>query len=209
MRALLTGLIGAVGLAGCFMHAPQQQAVDKIASAKGVEWRTGFWRHCNLPNCQQPTPKTLLILPEQPKPEAAPALAPTPAPAVEPVAPVKPTPKVAAPEPAMVFFLSASSTPTPHGVRMIRRAAKRFADAELLRVEGYTDSTGTLKTNEVIAAARAKYVAQELKRLGVQARIEIQSGGRCCYVAKNDTKAGRESNRRVEIHPVITSKEAQ
>jgi outer membrane protein OmpA-like peptidoglycan-associated protein len=201
MRALLTSFI-AVGLTGCITLSPQPQVADPVGIVRGVEWRSGDWRHCDVPHCQQPTPKTLLLLPEQPKPQ--------PARAVElPSIPAAPPPKPAPPEPVVVSFPFASATPTQEGMEAIRIAVERFNGMAALRIEGHTDSVGAQKANDVMAAARARRVARELKRLGLRARIEIQSGGKCCYAATNDTKAGRAANRRVEIHPATISKESQ
>ena len=69
-----------------------------------------------------------------------------------------------------------------------------------LRVEGYTDSTGTLAVNEKLSRARAASVATFLQEQGIGApRIVTEGYGPQFPVAPNDTPAGRAKNRRVEV----------
>jgi outer membrane protein OmpA-like peptidoglycan-associated protein len=69
-----------------------------------------------------------------------------------------------------------------------------------LRVEGYTDSTGTDAINDKLSRDRAASVQQFLQGQGiVGSRITSQGYGSQHPVASNDTKEGRAKNRRVEI----------
>lgn len=69
-----------------------------------------------------------------------------------------------------------------------------------LRVEGYTDSTGTDQINRRLAKNRAESVAAFLRKQGVApARIVTEGYGSQFPVASNQTKTGRAANRRVEV----------
>lgn len=69
-----------------------------------------------------------------------------------------------------------------------------------LMIEGFTDSTGSEAYNQRLSERRADAVRQALMRAGVSAdRIQMQGLGEGYPVASNDTAAGRQQNRRVEI----------
>lgn len=76
-----------------------------------------------------------------------------------------------------------------------------------IRVEGYTDNSGTKKYNLNLSKARAKTIARWLvKHAGTDPkRLAWIGKGEADPVAPNTTKAGRARNRRVEI--VILTKE--
>ena len=65
---------------------------------------------------------------------------------------------------------------------------------------GHTDSTGEDAYNQRLSEARANAVAQYLISRGVNpARIQSYGMGETRPVASNDTEAGRQANRRVEL----------
>jgi len=67
-------------------------------------------------------------------------------------------------------------------------------------VKGHTDSTGAEKYNQDLSERRANAVGNYLIAKGVApARITALGFGMTMPVAPNDTPAGREKNRRVEI----------
>jgi len=69
-----------------------------------------------------------------------------------------------------------------------------------VRVEGYTDSTGEASYNQGLSERRAESVRDELIDMGIsQNRVETKGFGEQYPVASNDTSAGRQQNRRVEI----------
>jgi outer membrane protein OmpA-like peptidoglycan-associated protein len=69
-----------------------------------------------------------------------------------------------------------------------------------LRVEGYTDSTGTDAINDKLSRERAASVQMFLQSQGIDgSRMTSQGYGSQHPVASNDTKEGKAKNRRVEI----------
>jgi outer membrane protein OmpA-like peptidoglycan-associated protein len=70
----------------------------------------------------------------------------------------------------------------------------------VVRIEGYTDSTGTPEDNLRLSRARAQSVADMLVDLGVkEERIEVFGYGDQYPVEANASERGRAQNRRVEI----------
>jgi outer membrane protein OmpA-like peptidoglycan-associated protein len=69
-----------------------------------------------------------------------------------------------------------------------------------VRVEGYTDNTGTDAHNNALSQRRAAAVAQALGSSGLSGgHIEVKGMGKQNPVADNATDAGRAENRRVAI----------
>jgi outer membrane protein OmpA-like peptidoglycan-associated protein len=69
-----------------------------------------------------------------------------------------------------------------------------------LRIEGHTDSTGSSSYNEALSQRRAQAVARALMDRGVDpSRVQAVGRGMEVPVATNDTAAGRQQNRRVEL----------
>lgn len=68
------------------------------------------------------------------------------------------------------------------------------------KIEGYTDCTGGADYNRELSDRRANAVRTSLVGMGISSdRITIHGYGQASPVASNDTAAGRQSNRRVEI----------
>ena len=69
-----------------------------------------------------------------------------------------------------------------------------------VRVEGHTDSRGSNEYNMDLSIRRANAVKNLLAQRGVtDSRIEVVGFGETMPAATNDTEAGRQKNRRVEI----------
>ena len=69
-----------------------------------------------------------------------------------------------------------------------------------LRIEGYTDSTGSEDFNIKLSGQRANTVQTFLVQQGLKQDDVTSTGeGQANPVAGNDTAAGRKQNRRVEI----------
>ncbi|QBQ55030.1 OmpA family protein [Nitrosococcus wardiae] len=91
---------------------------------------------------------------------------------------------------------------TPGGMQNLFRLVtflKEFPDREIV-VEGHTDSTGSGVYNQELSQQRANAVRNFLINNGIAPeRIVARGYGEDYPVAPNDTTAGRQQNRRVEI----------
>ncbi|SFM50508.1 OmpA family protein [Marinobacter pelagius] len=90
----------------------------------------------------------------------------------------------------------------PAGMRTVQRLSDFMLQYEerRVRVEGYTDSTGAESYNQDLSERRAMAVRDALMAEGVaRSRVEVIGYGEAYPVASNDTSAGRQQNRRVEI----------
>jgi len=73
-------------------------------------------------------------------------------------------------------------------------------DKTIIQVEGHTDSTGADSYNQLLSEQRAGSVRDFLLNQGIApARTRAVGYGERYPVASNDTAAGREQNRRVEL----------
>ena len=82
----------------------------------------------------------------------------------------------------------------------IADAIRTSASAYRITVSGHTDDSGKPDYNERISEARARTVAAYLASRGISMdQIAVKSFGSTRPVASNDTPAGRQLNRRVEI----------
>ena len=71
-----------------------------------------------------------------------------------------------------------------------------------LEVQGHTDNTGSEATNQKLSEKRAQAVVDFLKKKGIEAdRLRAIGYGSEMSIADNNTKEGREQNRRVELVP--------
>lgn len=135
-----------------------------------------------------------------------------------PQPPPPPMPEEAAPAPA-----AAPSAPVKHRIVLrginfeynssdIRPDAQPVLDqaAEILkqnpgvtvRIEGYTDSSGTPQYNKALSLRRAESVYRYLVNKGVDPeRFTVEGMGQSRPIASNATEAGRAQNRRVELIP--------
>lgn len=77
---------------------------------------------------------------------------------------------------------------------------KRYNDTTIV-IEGHTDSVGSAEYNRGLSRRRAYSVENYLTDLGVRgSRMEIVGRGESDPRSSNSTAAGRQRNRRVEIH---------
>lgn len=84
--------------------------------------------------------------------------------------------------------------------------AKRYNGGEI-RVYGYTDAQGSAGSNKELAQQRADAVKAWMQSNGVDAaRISVNAIGEAQPAATNNTEAGRQQNRRVEIVARTTGK---
>ena len=88
------------------------------------------------------------------------------------------------------------------GVRSIQKLADFFNEYPQRKVliEGFTDSTGSDGRNQELSVRRVESVRTALLGMGIGAdRISSRGYGESYPVAGNDTAAGRQLNRRVEM----------
>ena len=101
-----------------------------------------------------------------------------------------------------VLFDTGRATLKPGADRDMDRLAQALKDNGNTRViiEGHTDSVGGDDYNQGLSERRAEAVASALRMRGVPSdRYEVKGLGKAFPVASNDTQAGRQQNRRVEI----------
>lgn len=73
-------------------------------------------------------------------------------------------------------------------------------DKTAIKVTGHTDSTGSETYNQTLSEERAGSVASYLRNRNiVPGRVQAVGFGERYPIASNDTEAGRQSNRRVEL----------
>ena len=106
------------------------------------------------------------------------------------------------PDLGTVHFDTDKATITPEGQATLQQAAaamKSNPNAHL-RIEGYTDSTGTTPHNNDLAEQRAQSVAAYLKGQGIDgSRLTGGGFGPANPVDSNATASGKADNRRVEL----------
>lgn len=84
-------------------------------------------------------------------------------------------------------------------IQQIAEALKTHPERRVL-IEGFTDSTGDDAMNQELSEQRAAAVRNALVSAGVPVdRIEVRAFGEQFPTADNNTAAGRQQNRRVEV----------
>lgn len=90
-------------------------------------------------------------------------------------------------------------TGAERGLERVAEFLQRHPDRKVL-VEGFTDSVGSESYNEELSQRRAKSVARAFQTEGISLeRITTRGHGEQYPVATNNSAAGRQQNRRVEI----------
>ncbi|OGQ67995.1 MAG: hypothetical protein A3F89_03725 [Deltaproteobacteria bacterium RIFCSPLOWO2_12_FULL_50_11] len=82
---------------------------------------------------------------------------------------------------------------------------KARPNIQVIRIEGHTDASGDENSNIRLSKERALHVAQHIDAAAKDKLIEYVGWGPARPLYSNDTKAGREKNRRVEIHIIKTA----
>lgn len=101
-----------------------------------------------------------------------------------------------------VLFDTGAATLKPGATSMIERIAAFLKDNDGTKVivEGHTDSRGSEDYNQQLSERRAQAVADALAFRGIdRSRVEAVGRGKALPVASNDTAAGQQQNRRVEL----------
>lgn len=145
----------------------------------------------------QPSPTAKQPVPAASRPQAV----PQPLASVATLPPLPPAaPAAVKAQPATdVLFAFATSRLSPEGLEAIRTFATGAKASPAVYVRGATDAQGNMVANEILAKNRAAVVRAELIAQGIQRDKIITSYCTSCYRAGNDTEAGRQANRRVEL----------
>jgi outer membrane protein OmpA-like peptidoglycan-associated protein len=84
-------------------------------------------------------------------------------------------------------------------LRSLAASLEKYPNTDLLIV-GHTDAVGTSEYNQALSLRRAAAAAGYLASQGVNSsRLQAVGRGETEPIASNDTEAGRQANRRVEI----------
>lgn len=76
----------------------------------------------------------------------------------------------------------------------------------LIEIAGFTDNVGSAEHNQELSLARAQSIKTWLAQRGIEeSRLSTTGYGATNFVAENDTEAGRQQNRRVEVRLVGTN----
>ena len=101
-----------------------------------------------------------------------------------------------------VLFSVNKAQLSPGGVRNVQKLAdflNQYPQRKVM-IEGHTDSTGSLSINQPLSERRADAVRTALVGMGISGdRIQTRGYADAHPVASNNTAAGRQLNRRVEI----------
>ena len=106
------------------------------------------------------------------------------------------------PDLGVVHFDTDKATLTPAGQATLDQAAAAMKNdpSVHMRLEGFTDSTGTDPHNETLSQQRANTVGQYLKAKGIESsRLTGEGFAAANPVDTNATAAGKADNRRVEL----------
>ncbi len=101
-----------------------------------------------------------------------------------------------------LFFDTGKSVLKPGARNTLAKIAEQLSavDAAEITIEGHTDSVGSEELNQRLSEKRAAAVRSYLVSKGVPpSRIKTNGMGESAPVATNDTAAGRQQNRRVEL----------
>lgn len=101
-----------------------------------------------------------------------------------------------------VLFGFDKATLKPGGKRAVDnlyKFMKEYPDRRVM-IEGFTDNVGSAQYNKELSKRRANAVRKALMEKGIRSmRIQIRGYGEQYPVASNNTEAGRQQNRRVEV----------
>jgi len=101
-----------------------------------------------------------------------------------------------------VLFDFDKSTLRPEAQPILQQAAALLNENadQVALIEGHTDHTGDAQFNQFLSIERSRSVKDALVSYGVDAtRIKTDGLGETQPVSSNDTREGRQANRRVEI----------
>lgn len=157
--------------------------------------RQATFARCIPPACPIRTPKTLAQ--ETPDQSNTPIVASTPTLKV----PSAPAPTKEVSRTLTLHFGLGSAKLSPAARTELKGALPDLKSARRITIIGRTDNTGPLAFNDSLALARALAVRDQLLKTypTLTPALTIKAQGGCCFIAPNDTQAGRTQNRRVEV----------
>lgn len=161
--------------------------------------RQATFARCTPPACPIRTPKTLAL--ETPDPSAKRTDASIPSEPSPSAAPSAPAPKKEVSRTLTLRFGLGSAKLSPAARAELNEAMADLNSTHRITIFGRTDNTGPLAFNDSLALARALAVRDHLLKTypTLTPALTIKAQGGCCFVASNDTPAGRTQNRRVEV----------
>ena len=104
-----------------------------------------------------------------------------------------------------VNFKSGTAVFTPESQKNLDKVATALSHVPQLKIEvaGFTDSAGDPKRNLELSIQRSQAVVSYLVTKGVAAgQLTAKGYGKENPIADNATAAGKQKNRRVELHPL-------
>ena len=104
--------------------------------------------------------------------------------------------------PGSVSFASGSAAITPALYPTLDKISATLNEHPETRITvvGYTDSVGSMESNNELSLRRANAVMQYLSQRGVErSRMAVEGRGELNPIADNATEMGRADNRRVEM----------
>lgn len=105
--------------------------------------------------------------------------------------------------PVRVFFVSGGAALTRASKLALERLVPSLQADERLLVVGNADGRGVSAHNDTLSKQRAELVADYLRTIGLDgARLDVEGAGAAAPIATNETRAGRERNRRVDVYVV-------
>jgi hypothetical protein len=100
----------------------------------------------------------------------------------------------------VIYFSPGSNRLPDSSITYLKTMAKEFHPSFRLVIHGHTDHTGSTVDNEKLSLARALAVQATLRTAGIPDSVmEVVANGEKKPVAPNQTAAGRQLNRRVEL----------
>ncbi|UCV17897.1 OmpA family protein [Ferribacterium limneticum] len=209
LRHWTLGLMGGSTLlaAACSLvstpPSPNHQAIlQRAAPAQLAQLdfgRQATFARCIPPACPIRTPKTLAL--ETPDPSIKRTDAPIPTEPAPPAVPLAPALKKEVSRTLTLRFGLGSAKLSPAARTELKGTLPDLKSARRITIIGRTDNTGPLAFNDSLALARAMAVRDHLLKTHprLTPALTIKAQGGCCFVAPNDTQAGRTQNRRVEV----------
>jgi outer membrane protein OmpA-like peptidoglycan-associated protein len=177
--------------------SPNRQAITLHSAPEQLAQidfgRQVIFARCIPPACPTRTPKTLAL--ETPDQSASPIVASSPA------VPSAPTPTKEVSRTLTLHFGLGSAKLSAAARTELRGMLPDLKSTRRITIIGRTDNTGPLAFNESLALARALAVRDHLLKTypTLTPALTIKAQGGCCFIAPNDTQAGRTQNRRVEV----------